>query len=135
MLLTYEVFYILALMVKQLLLVFIGGGVGSIIRFLLGKLLNSSTTTLPYGTLVANVIGALIIGLVLGWSVKQQWMTTNHTLLLATGFCGGLTTFSTFAYENHNFIKAEDYVQLGVYLLLSLILGIAAVFLGMYLSR
>ncbi len=120
---------------KQLLLVFIGGGFGSIARFLLAKYFNSTTTGIPYGTFLANILGSLFIGLILGLAAKNDTLTQNQTLLLATGFCGGFTTFSTFAYENHVFLKAGDFTSFFIYAVGSFALGFAAVFLGMYLVK
>lgn len=120
---------------QQLLLVFLGGGLGSVARYLLSVRFNDVEHAMPYGTLLANVLGSLLIGLIFGYSARSGWMTQNHSLLLATGFCGGFTTFSTFAYENHLYMKAGDYFGMLPYIALSFILGIAAVFLGLYLSR
>ncbi|MET2985818.1 fluoride efflux transporter CrcB [Aureibaculum conchae] len=120
---------------KQLLFVFIGGGFGSIARFLLAKYFNSETTGIPYGTFLANVLGSLLIGLILGLALKNDTLSQNQTLLLATGFCGGFTTFSTFAYENHVFLKAGDFASFFMYTVASFVLGFAAVFLGMYLVK
>ena len=94
---------------KQLLLVFLGGGFGSVLRYTIGKYLNNAETGIPYGTFATNIIGSLLIGLILGFAAKNNALTQNHTLLLATGFCGGFTTFSTFAYENHVFLRSGDF--------------------------
>ena len=120
---------------KQALLVFIGGGFGSVARFLLSKVLNSSSNGIPYGTFLANILGSLFIGLILGLAVKNDALTQNHTLLLATGFCGGFTTFSTFAYENHVFLKSGDFMNFALYTIGSFVVGFLAVFLGMYLVK
>ena len=119
---------------KQLLLVFIGGGFGSMLRYVIGKALNTSQN-FPIGTFTANIIGSLLIGILLGWSLKSDTLTQNHTLLLATGFCGGLTTFSSFAYENHLIIKSGDVVSFILYAALTFIVGLCAVFGGMYLAK
>lgn len=120
---------------KQLLLVFVGGGFGSVLRFIIGKYLNNAETGIPYGTFAANIMGSLLIGLILGFAAKNNALTQNHTLLLATGFCGGFTTFSTFAYENHVFLKSGDFLSFTVYTVASFIIGFLAVFAGMYLVK
>tara|TARA_B100001146_G_C16108116_1_gene402403 strand:- start:649 stop:1020 length:372 start_codon:yes stop_codon:yes gene_type:complete len=120
---------------KNLALVFIGGGTGSMARYLLGKLLNNSTTGIPYGTFLANILGSLLIGLILGYFAKSENLSQETTLLLATGFCGGFTTFSTFAYESHLFLKSGDFLSFAAYALASIVVGFAAVFLGMWLVK
>ena len=120
---------------KQLLLVFAGGGLGSMLRFLIGKYLNNNVTGIPYGTFIANILGSLLIGLILGLAVKNNTLSHNQILFLATGFCGGLTTFSTFAYENHVFLKSGDFISFAIYTIASFVLGFLAVFLGMYLIK
>ena len=90
---------------KQLVLVFIGGGFGSVLRFIIGKWLNSNQTGIPYGTFLANILGSLLIGFILGYALKNNSLNQNKPYYLATGFCGGFTTFSTFAYENHFVFK------------------------------
>lgn len=120
---------------KQLLLVFLGGGTGSIARYLLSKFWNTSSTGIPYGTFTANILGSLLIGLILGWALKNNTLSSNATLLLATGFCGGFTTFSTFAYENHSFLKSGDFTLFAIYAIASFSLGIFAVFGGMWIIK
>lgn len=120
---------------KQVLLVFIGGGFGSVARYLLSKVLNDSSNGIPYGTFLANILGSLLIGFILGLAVKNDALTENHTLLLATGFCGGFTTFSAFAYENHVFLKSGDFMTFALYTIISFVVGFLAVFFGMYLVK
>jgi CrcB protein len=120
---------------KNLLLVFVGGGFGSVLRFIIGKYLNSSPSGFPYGTFAANMIGSLLIGIILGLAVKNQSISQSQTLLLATGFCGGFTTFSAFAYENHMFLKVGDFTSFAVYTIASFVIGFLAVFLGIYLVK
>ena len=119
---------------KQVLLVFVGGGAGSVLRFLISKNLNAFTS-LPLGTLLVNVLGSLLIGIFLGLGLRQEMLSPNATLLLATGFCGGFTTFSAFSYENQALLKAGDYLNFGIYSAGSIFLGIAAVLAGLWLSR
>ena len=120
---------------KQLLFVFIGGGFGSVLRFLIGKWLNNTENGIPYGTFIANILGSLLIGLILGYAAKNEAISQNQTLLLATGFCGGFTTFSTFAYENHVFLKSGDFTSFAIYSIASFVIGFLAVFAGMYLIK
>ena len=120
---------------KQLILVFVGGGFGSVLRFVISKWLNSSETGIPYGTFAANIIGSLLIGIILGLAAKNETLSQSQTLLLATGFCGGFTTFSTFAYENHVFLKSGDFTTFALYTIASFVIGFLAVFAGMYLVK
>lgn len=120
---------------KQLILVFVGGGFGSALRFVIGKWLNNSDNGIPYGTFAANIIGSLLIGIILGLAAKNDSLSESQTLLLATGFCGGFTTFSTFAYENHVFLKSGDFTSFAIYSIASFVIGFLAVFFGMYLVK
>ena len=120
---------------KSLFLVFIGGGFGSVLRFLIGKWLNNSESGFPYGTFLANILGSLLIGIILGYAAKSDSLNQNQTLLLATGFCGGFTTFSTFAYENHLFLKSGDFTSFALYTIASFTIGFLAVFSGIYLVK
>lgn len=120
---------------KQLALVFLGGGFGSALRFLIGKWLNSPESGIPYGTFATNIIGSLLIGIILGLAAKNETLSPDQTLLLASGFCGGFTTFSTFAYEAHVFLKDGNLFHFSIYAIASFVLGFLAVFLGMYLVK
>lgn len=120
---------------KQLILVFIGGGLGSTLRYLISKTLNDAHSGVPYGTLSANILGSLFIGIILGLALKNEALSANTVLFLATGFCGGFTTFSSFAYENHLFLRAGDFMSFAIYTLASFVIGFAMVFLGMWLVK
>jgi CrcB protein len=120
---------------KNLLLVFLGGGVGSVLRYLIGKYLNQPHGGFPFGTYAANILGSLLIGIILGLAAKNNTLSSNQTLLLATGFCGGFTTFSSFAYENQVFLKSGDFTMFALYTIASVVVGFLAVFLGLYLVK
>lgn len=120
---------------KNLLLVFVGGGFGSMLRYAIGKYLNATQHGFPYGTFAANVLGSLLIGVILGLAAKNNSISHSQTLLLATGFCGGFTTFSTFAYENHVFLKSGDFTSFAIYTVASFAIGFLAVFLGIFLVK
>ncbi|WP_026839529.1 fluoride efflux transporter CrcB [Gillisia sp. JM1] len=120
---------------KAILMVFLGGGLGSALRFVISRGLNKSALEIPFGTFTVNIIGSLLLGLILGISLKSGALSNNTILFLATGFCGGFTTFSTFAFENQAFLRAGDYTNFALYTFGSIIAGFAAVFLGLYLSK
>ncbi len=120
---------------KQALLVFIGGGFGSVARYLIGKYLNNVESGIPYGTFLVNIVGSLLIGIILGLAIKNDTLSSNQTIFLATGFCGGFTTFSTFAYENHALLKSGDFMSFAIYTIASFAVGFLAVFLGMFLVK
>ncbi|OVZ91845.1 fluoride efflux transporter CrcB [Yersinia alsatica] len=86
-------------MFNTLLAVFIGGGVGSVARWLVSMKLNSLSSNIPVGTLIVNLVGAFIIGLALALFTRMTHIDPVWKLLITTGFCGGLTTFSTFSVE------------------------------------
>ncbi|MGB3252552.1 MULTISPECIES: fluoride efflux transporter CrcB [Buttiauxella] len=86
-------------MLQMLLAVFIGGGTGSVVRWLLSMKLNPVHAAIPVGTLTANLVGAFIIGLGLALFTRMTHLDPVWKLLITTGFCGGLTTFSTFSAE------------------------------------
>lgn len=120
---------------KHIILVFLGGGFGSVLRYIIGKYLNNVENGIPYGTFIANILGSLFIGIVLGLAAKNNTLSQNQTLLLATGFCGGFTTFSTFAYENHVFLKSGDFTSFAFYTIASFVVGFLSVFLGLFLVK
>ncbi len=120
---------------KSFLLVFFGGGLGSGLRYLVTITMNQYSKVLPFGTFTVNILGCLLIGLILGYAQKENTLTSNQTLLLATGFCGGFTTFSAFANENLELIKNGELFNFSVYTIGSVLIGILAVFIGFYLTN
>ena len=120
---------------KSFLLVFLGGGLGSALRYLVASAMNQYSKVLPFGTFTVNIIGCLLIGMILGSAQKENTLTSNQTLLLATGFCGGFTTFSAFANENLELIKNGELFNFSFYTVGSVLIGILAVFIGFYLTN
>lgn len=120
---------------KQILLVFFGGGIGSVLRFLIAKTLNPTFQHFFLGTFLVNAIGCLLIGLILGFSLKNNLLTENYTLLLVTGFCGGFTTFSAFAFEKHSLLKFGELFYFSFYTISSIIIGVLAVAIGLWLTK
>ena len=116
---------------KSFLLVFLGGGIGSGCRFLISNILNNNFKSFHYlGTFSVNVIGCILIGLVMGFLQKENNFNQNYLLLYSSGFCGGFTTFSAFANENLDLIKSGNFSVFFLYVVSSIISGIAAAYLG-----
>ena len=119
----------------KFLLVFIGGGVGSVLRYSVGKFFVNTNHSIFNATLTVNILGSLLIGILFGYFTKQNLLSQNQSILLISGFCGGFTTFSTFALENAVMLKNGDYFSFAFYTVLSIILGVLAVFLGLHLIK
>jgi len=115
-------------MFKNFLLAGLGGAIGSMVRYAAYLLIG--TRAFPFATLAVNIIGSFVIGLVLAFSLKDESFSNNWKLFLATGICGGFTTFSAFSAENVVLLQNEKYGLVVVYILLSVISGIAAAWLG-----
>ena len=120
---------------KHVLLIFLGGGLGSVLRYLISSYFNSSESQLYLGTFLVNIIGCLLIGLIVGISLRNTWMSTETSLLLGAGFCGGFTTFSTFSMEMQALLREGNLLMFFGYMAASILLGILMVMLGLWLSR
>ena len=119
-------------MSRIFLLVGIGGAIGSIARYLTANYFTKVfPAAFPYGTFIVNIIGCFVIGLVCGLSDNFEWLTPQWRLFLATGICGGYTTFSSFSYENIRLLQQGNYLVFATYSITSYVLGLLAVFLGL----
>lgn len=118
---------------SNLLLVGLGGGLGSISRYLLGGWILHQTMQqrFPYGTFAVNLLGCLAIGLLAGMAGRAEWLGPSTRLLLITGFLGGFTTFSAFGLETMLLLRRGDAAVAVAYVLGSVVLGLLAVWLGM----
>jgi CrcB protein len=118
-------------MIKILFIIGSGSFIGGVARYLVSKLIqNTFISSFPAGTLVVNIIGCFLIGLIFGLSERGNIMSSELRLFLTVGFCGGFTTFSTFAYENVSLLRDGNYFIFALYTGLSVFLGLLATYLG-----
>lgn len=123
-------------MIKTLLLVGAGGFLGSVSRFLASRLIQSNLpSAFPFGTFFVNITGCLLIGIIYGFSDRSSLLTPGWKMFLAAGFCGGFTTFSTFANENLALLRDGNFFHFALYTGLSVFLGITATFFGVLITK
>ncbi|HKJ78425.1 MAG TPA: fluoride efflux transporter CrcB [Prolixibacteraceae bacterium] len=123
-------------MLRTILLVGTGGFIGSVMRYLVQVLVEKGMSgTFPLGTLIANIAGSFIIGVVFALAEKGNLMSAEWRIFLAVGVCGGFTTFSSFAFNNFTMIKENAFGQLFWNIGGSLFLGILAVYAGIVLVK
>ncbi len=113
---------------KNFLLVALGGAIGSVLRYSTSLLF--TVKDFPVATLIVNIIGSFVIGIVIAFSIKDQQFLNNWKVFLATGICGGFTTFSAFSAENIMLLQNGKYNLALLYSIISVIAGIAAAWLG-----
>ncbi len=115
-------------MIKNILLVAAGGGLGSALRY--GCYLLLKNQPFPFATVLINIAGSFVIGIIMALSIKDNNFSDNYKLFFATGLCGGFTTFSAFSYENVELIQTGRYNLVFLYILASVIAGIVAAWFG-----
>lgn len=126
---------------RELLFVFLGGGLGSSLRFIVSMFWKHmslhpryASMVFPWPTFVVNILGCLLIGLFYQYSERWGW-STDVRLLLTTGLCGGFTTFSTFSYESVSLMNSGYYGTCALYILLSIVFGLSAAALPLLIER
>ncbi|KGT86667.1 camphor resistance protein CrcB [Erwinia typographi] len=120
-------------MIKSLIAVAIGGSAGSVLRWILGVRLNALFPNLPPGTLAVNLIGGLIIGAAMAFFLRNPELDPTWKLFIATGFCGGLTTFSTFSLEVVTLMQSGQFFWAVSTVLAHLIGSLLMTFVGFWL--
>ncbi len=121
---------------NQLLLIFVGGGLGSITRFMLGKSIQEQfLRNFPFGTLGVNILASLILGLLIGMFEAKMLTNPNYRTFLAVGFCGGFSTFSTFSNDTLQLIQNNRLSEALLNVLLNVVLCILATFGGLTLAK
>ena len=124
------------MMFKHILLVGLGGAVGSIARYICQKYLNNAfPDAFPMGTFLVNISGCLAIGMLYGLTANYAIFTNELRLLLMAGFCGGFTTFSAYTLEGLALIEQQRYTTFFLYFTGSVVLGLAATFLGALVTK
>ncbi|HLR26652.1 MAG TPA: fluoride efflux transporter CrcB [Fodinibius sp.] len=122
-------------MLQSVLIVGIGGFLGSIGRYLISYLIKQQWPfPFPFGTITVNLLGSLLIGIIMALSLTEN-IGQQMRLLLATGFCGGFTTFSTFSFEFFSLLQKEHSGYAFLYAGASLMLGLLFVWLGFSLGK
>jgi fluoride exporter len=119
----------------MILWIALGGAAGSVLRYLIGGVVQrAGGGGFPVGTLVVNVSGCFLIGIIAQHYMNMQVHPVMRTLLI-TGFCGGYTTFSAFSLETAGLVQGGEYGKAATYMILSLVLSIAATFAGFAAAR
>ncbi len=119
-------------MIRNFILVGLGGMIGSMLRYLIALLIKYPS--FPLATFIVNFAGCFIIAIVFGFSLKNQWFDQNWRIFFTTGICGGFTTFSTFSVESYQLLQQQRYGAFTAYIALSIIAGLAAVIAGLWLT-
>ncbi len=123
-------------MLKILLIVGAGGFFGSIARYLTSLFFNRFfETSFPISTFTVNILGSFLIGIIYAFSDKSNFLSPELRMFLAVGFCGGFTTFSSFAFESLSQINNQMFFQMAIYISLSIFFGLLATYLGVLLVK
>jgi fluoride exporter len=121
---------------KTLIIIALGGGIGSVLRYLTALLVNKYfASSFPYATFLTNIFGCLLIGLFCGLFEKNINLSSELRFFLVTGFCGGYTTFSTFSNENIQLLESNQMLIAFLYMGLSVFVGLIATWFGLWIVK
>lgn len=119
----------------NILAIFFGGGLGSLARYGISIMLRTYSLDFPLATLCVNLIGSLILGFTIAFFWNKVHLHDTLKLAITVGFCGGLTTFSTFSWETFDLIKNGEFLLAGLYAIISVLVCLLAISLGAFLSK
>ena len=123
-------------MVKSIMIVGLGGFIGTVARFLISRYFQVNVTSVfPWSTFIVNIVGCLLIGLIYGISEKGEVFSPEIRLFLTVGICGGFTTFSTFSNDAFLLARDQDWFRFALYTSLSLFIGLLAVYIGRFIIK
>lgn len=119
----------------QYLAIFVGGGLGSLLRFAFSKINGESYAVLPFGTIIANFLSCIVLGFVMALLVSKTPVSPSVKLFFAVGFCGGFSTFSTFSFETYQFLEKGDFLMAFVNVFMSIFVCLVALYIGISLQK
>lgn len=121
---------------QNYIIVFFGAGLGGILRYWgSAAVYKFLPADFPYGTLFVNVLGSFLIGIFMYYLDANDMISVEARIFLTTGFCGGLTTFSTFSFETINFLKEREFLFAGLNILANVIITLLVLFIAYKLSK
>ena len=115
---------------QTIVAIFIGGGVGSVCRYLLSRAVTGNFTNInPLGTFLSNLVSTIILGFIIFWAGSKFELSGTVKAMLIIGFCGGFSTFSTFSYETFELLRTGSYAYAVANIFVSVLLGVGVLFL------
>lgn len=123
-------------MLKMFMITGAGGFLGSGFRYLVQRYIAIySPVSFPFGTLIVNILGSLLIGIIYALGDKTNFLSPEVRIFLAVGVCGGFTTFSSFSLDTFGLLKDSEYLYLSVYVIASVLLSISATIAGIWIIK